>query len=558
MGSPTQEAPRIINHEVATMPEVDRYIVKTKFGKAYEFDTREEAEQFAATKSRQIKKKQGCCSVYKGDNYVCGYAGGKKLRQWNTIYAYRPVHLNELSYKLETCEDGVRLQTWSLHTTTTNKIKRTFFQTRNSLTFYDNGDAYFWHTASNAACKAQVRHNTEFSLGEFPVKRCSKMFFNILKKELTTRKPELQILYDKIMYAENRHYDNDTHITDVRALLITYCRPNALFKIDTYKNTIQPRTSIPLKLPGLMWYFPTHIVDESKVVEAIAARMKIPCTKYFKKLYAADPQNILRVKYITQLGFKNCDNIISAFLKHNFKDIPSFWIDQSERSFCKKLIKTRGERWAIKNCNWTMTGDIIRMIRGGKIENDIVNYIIKNAKNETEIHNTVLDVYHHHTQGIENVPFKYSKTIKEYERNYGISIHFSLPADSRELALIGATMGICVGSYSKIVQRKQCVIVTLMERDKYVACIEVRNGKVVQLKAKFNNYVKPAYKPFLDKWAKDCNLQFNTSDYDNIGSPWVSVHDYHQVNVHDFDRAEEPWKLHIVKTHPLPADGLPF
>ena len=533
-------APRIITCGVDTMPEQECYIVKTKHGKEFKFDTLEEAEKEAAAKSKRLKKKQSCCSIYKGDNYICGYIEGKKLRQWKTLYTGKR-EKEEGYYKFEVSDVGVRFQSFSLHPqyNRDGELHKRIWKADVSYSFLDDGKAYVWRRRGMVT-------NSRFSIGDLPFEVFyDEMLFNAVKQELVKRKPELSYLLEQIHYEDFKSEEWICERTTVRALMIVYCRPNALFKIDTYKNTVQPRRHIAEHLPSLMWYFPTNIVDESKLIEAIAERAKIPCTKYFKRLYLANPENIFLIQKIIKLGFKNIDNVMSIETKYHSEKC--YCLDGACSSICKKIIKARGERWVIKNCDFEWLSDVQRMIHHGHIEKEIVDYIINNAKNEEEIHNTVIDVYNHHSKGIENIPFKYSKNIKEYARNYENNIRFILPSGSKELAVIGATMGICVGSYSDAVIKKTCTIVVLMDGDKYAACIEVRKKKVVQLKAKFNNYVKAEYKQYLDNWANELGIKFETYDYKLIGTSWDSTNDYHRVNPHDFDKEDKPWKLHIVK-----------
>lgn len=81
---------------------------------------------------------------------------------------------------------------------------------------------------------------------------------------------------------------------------------------------------------------------------------------------------------------------------------------------------------------------------------------------------------------------------------------FCLAVDTASLVDCGRKLGICVGSYGDSASNKRCNIVFIIDKDKFVGCIELSSDmkRLVQAKAKYNNMIQEDYAIALKKWVE--------------------------------------------------------
>ena len=92
----------------------------------------------------------------------------------------------------------------------------------------------------------------------------------------------------------------------------------------------------------------------------------------------------------------------------------------------------------------------------------------------------------------------------ESEQDYVDSIdgyRFMLPQDTDELWGYGEAFHNCVASYRNDVIAKRSLILAMKRDDKYIACIEVRQRRVVQAKGPCNQRLSVEVREILRKWA---------------------------------------------------------
>ncbi len=94
-------------------------------------------------------------------------------------------------------------------------------------------------------------------------------------------------------------------------------------------------------------------------------------------------------------------------------------------------------------------------------------------------------------------------------------VKFYMPETHWKLRDIGAEFHNCVGSYAQRVLKGQCCIVIMTDDDgKMMACLEVKDDRLVQAKLKFNRpvYVDMGVNTAICEWCKKTKLKINTKD----------------------------------------------
>lgn len=99
----------------------------------------------------------------------------------------------------------------------------------------------------------------------------------------------------------------------------------------------------------------------------------------------------------------------------------------------------------------------------------------------------------------------YECKIKEYE--------FRLVHNTSLLPRLGAVFNNCVATYRERVKAKSSIIVYVMNKTGYVACIEIQNERrIVQALGKYNKNLDGETNLFCCYWAKHNNLKIDTDD----------------------------------------------
>lgn len=105
------------------------------------------------------------------------------------------------------------------------------------------------------------------------------------------------------------------------------------------------------------------------------------------------------------------------------------------------------------------------------------------------------------------------------------SVKFFLPDRSSQLSVAGKELHNCVGSYSECMGTNEIQIVLVAEdKGKLVACLEIRNGQLIQAKLKYNKPVllNAKINAEVTDWAKKTNIDIkNCRDVRTIYLPAV-------------------------------------
>jgi hypothetical protein len=506
------------------------YVVKSKGSKPYNFAVLEDAVAAAQKKSSH----KTIYTVFQNGHAIASYMGEKELTRWTTIWERKNelrCTQNEFYYgtprgrfckdeqhfseAIEVAEDKVRYtNVYIEYTKCKNGHLRTTFK-RTSKVFHKDGSVYYYK-------KGRIEHESAASMSLY----LPEEGLNVLRSELTKLRPELRQILENIPYYN---------------LIGAFSRPTAYYAFDTFHKKCHERNNGKL----YYGYYPKEIVDESKMVDTLCKRMRIPCTKTLRKLYNENPHNMDVVHWLKGVGFKDINSYQKLagvgvhFCLHNpdkFKD------------FFKKFIELRTENNVVRMVEDT-DFDLIKDVAQSytTIDEDAAEFVLKKAKNFEEIHET-FNRSCPTKSAMEEVMIHYTdKEQKRYNLSFDNDIRFELAYSNKDLAIIGAEMGICVGGYADSALAKHTTIVKLMKGDKYIACIEVRSNHMVQLKARFNNPVERQYKKYVDEWLDHAKLEASCYDYRSIGQPWHSTHNYAHIRPTDYCPAEHRPVLQVVK-----------
>lgn len=284
-----------------------------------------------------------------------------------------------------------------------------------------------------------------------------------------------------------------------------------------------PRDRMAYRFKTIREKFETH--DAEIFSKFLFKGTKTSPKKAIKKMIFANPLLSDYYKFLSKVGFKNQDvvlNFISNKQEHLFYLMKEIEYSNTEEGkaafkFLKKILKLKGEAQALKY----LTSCSSENLRGIIIDTALMfvtfekrkmmkNDYLKGTINQT--HNVLARDFVKIRK--LNCPIEYSK--KEKELNDEIDGYtFTLAKDTYELIDIGQEMGICVGSYGDKAVRKDCIIVKMMQGDKYVGCIELAPNIIDlrQAKACFNNVLQENKAEALKKWVKKHKIS-GTDCYD--------------------------------------------
>ena len=494
-------------------PSKYQFICQTKTGKPYNFSSIEDAEKFAIEKSN----KRVSCTVYSNGVAIMTFLNKERLPQWETIFCEK----HRVQSRSEFCENAQYHKAcrgyWQLANTKVerlgNKVRvvdthmryvkcRTGYIAtqwdKSSVTFHENGNVI------------------DYRGGHIDHRNVSNIYISgdveePLRKELIRLRPELKEVLSTCSFLR---------IAEV------FSRPTYHIAFDTYQNKTWNRPSILYS-----GYFPREVVDESQIINVLAKRMKIPCTKALKKVYAERLDNMVVVKFLKDIGFKDTNSYqkLVGFGIHFCLNNPKRFAD-----FIKTIIELRSENHVVKmisDTSYDLIFDVIRLY--DIMDKDLANVIIKDARNFEEIHETF-----NRTRSnirLNERKIKYSeKEEKKFNYVCKSGAKFELASSNKDLAIIGQAMGICVGGYGHEAVAKKTTIIKMTKNGKYIACIEFKDGYVVQIKSSFNNAVPLEFKNDIDEWAANGKINHHCRDYDRIGEPWGKSYNYAHVNPDNF------------------------
>jgi len=519
-------------------PNQYRYTVQCRNGKPFNFANMDDAIATARIKSTA----KTAYTVFCNGKSIAGFMNKKQLVDWKTVYeCVTPIdsssiwNNNKLTMKefRKTVNEGEYVSDMSVYKTSVDVapgkvrycityIKFIHYKTghydvqfpKTSYIFNKDGSVYVHD-------RGKIEHVSACGIsinGKEDIRKA-------LKAELIKLRPELK-------QAINMAYSYD--------VLGVFSRPTAYYAFDTFHKTCTKRAE-----RVYFGYYPKEIVDESKLINVLAKRMGIPATKTLKKLYHQNIHNMEIVHCLKQFGFKDVNSykkLVAVgihFMRHN----PSRFAP-----FVKQLIALRGENNVARMMCDTIFG-LIRDVAQSytTIDEDMAKFVMKNARNFEEIHDA-FNVYCHPRKHLVDRKIEYTdKEKKRYNYTCKDGVRFELAEGCKDLAIVGAEMGICVGGYAEPAIRRYTTIVKMMNGNKHIACIEILKSGIEQIKAKFNNPLQLENKKDLDEWIEHAQIKCDCHDYRMIGRPWGSTHNYAVIRPDDFEPEDHKPVLQIVK-----------
>ena len=289
---------------------------------------------------------------------------------------------------------------------------------------------------------------------------------------------------------------------------------------------------------------------DAEIVKDIIEFLKIPETKAFRKLYLESFGTAKIVKAIVNCGIRDPNRILKLFSELNGITLDDYegtpvYLEQYEgmQDAIRRITELKSEEAAVKVLlEWLRRPEInTRFIVDAPKE--VLEFILKRTSSPEEIWNSIFE--YSRKRGIEDATFALTEDDLQLEGTFG-NLEFKLPKSRSELAILGAEMGICVGSYAQAIESRFSRIVAAYEGEKPVACFDCPESKIVQMKGKYNNPVMFKYEEAVKEWMKENKLSFNT--YDTFGPNTItSTTRYDVVRPEAFEHHEQERKLEIIK-----------
>ena len=510
------------------------YTVRTKTGKSEYFTDLNTATGFAVSSS---KSRHTAYVIWNKGKAIAAYINGKQLKDRERLYVINTpfnwdhntsVKMQPISLAIDRSEDSVRVAKTFFNTFVMKNGKLGTKLTTSSITFHKNGRIYTYHNGKVKNSTENIQYEFDF----FP-----EDGINILIEELRKLRPELADVITK---------------TTLQHIPLVFANPNFYLNTDVYKGEAYVKQNTSRIINKIRSLYPRAIMNEPQVVEYVAKKLGIPCTKQLKKYYISNNGNMVLVKEAMNAGITKIDNVLKCAPRFmdlvDQKDEFTKW-EMLQNKILRKLIYIKGEnRFAQMLCqeNPMILRDSVNMILNESVDNEIVDFIFKNASNFQEIHDTLIKYIRRTSRQLVNREIRYTEDELKLNGVFD-GVNFTLAKDSKDLAIIGAAMGICVGGYAHAAIAKDTTIVKAMCNNEYVACIEIHGNRLVQLKAKFNNPVRSRYKKAIDLWLTRNNIDASRCrDYENIGGQWLSSYHYNRIDPADFE-PEDNSVLRIVK-----------
>lgn len=322
----------------------------------------------------------------------------------------------------------------------------------------------------------------------------------------------------------------------------TYC----YVQYDPYTGKAVKRLWKQTPIEGISPFLRT----DADIVEDIIEKLDIPGTKAFRKLYLKSFKIAKLVKAIMRCGIKDPNRVLKLVpeledKRMNDYDESPVYLEQYEgmQDAIRKISELKSEEVAVKILLEWLTKVEVNPMFVLDSPKEVLEFILKRTSSPEEIWNSIFD--YRKKGGIEDSTFDLTEDDLRLEGTFG-NLEFKLPKSKSELAILGAEMGICVGSYSQAVEARASRIVAAYEGEKPVACFDCPEFKIVQMKGKFNNPVMCKYEEAITEWVKANELSFNT--YDKFGPDTImSTTRYDVVRPEAFERHGQPRTIEIIK-----------
>ena len=274
--------------------------------------------------------------------------------------------------------------------------------------------------------------------------------------------------------------------------------------------------------------------------------------KSLRRFYGECPENIVAYVLLRQMGFRDI-NVIRRFfqrevlfgyrlLKLSYHPTDGILSDDSARymnpylewlrRFCQWYLLRRNEVH-LANClrplavaeEWDQdTIDILRMFVVTNLDMDdsplrqnTIRRLLREgftfAVHDDMMHD-LMDLLPRRERGrinwndIPNTPIHYTDIEQGYEAEME-GYRFSLPKETDELREYGKAFHNCVASYRAAVLEKRTLILVMMRGEKYIACIEIQQRRIVQALGSCNQRLPVEVHEVLKRWAENKKIVYD-------------------------------------------------
>lgn len=302
-------------------------------------------------------------------------------------------------------------------------------------------------------------------------------------------------------YTDDYYSQYDGHLPYERDVINTYIPASAQFR------SLQP-----------------SLMDEGEYINLLIDKLEIPSSKAFKKLYRQNPLMAGMVHLFMTWNIKDINNIqkmvesmekvcycngemTGATGKVVRASVKAVGETVTANRFAR-LVKTGGGLSSLQ----TMT-DIWRLYAGIK-KVGCANTVSFVGKEFNELHDKLSAIFN--KLKLDNKEIKATRI--EKSRIFDTSRYsVCLAEDTYRLIDIGDKMHICVGGYGPSAVAKKCTIYYIFDKvvQKYAACIELRQNRLVQAKGYCNQFLLGDVADTLFKWVRHNNINHEgCCDYD--------------------------------------------
>ena len=285
--------------------------------------------------------------------------------------------------------------------------------------------------------------------------------------------------------------------------------------------------------------FPYECKDNYKI---ICKLLEINPPKSLRKAYVQNPYSIIWYMILKQCGVKDVNFMQKFFRFEHFLDcvdLKDFYFNPKDKIlvngeniyrashknwkkfeyYCKWLLENKGEKFFT---NW-----LYRLVTEDELSNwqwDMLDMFHKNDKKLSDnlkvqflkygltefVHDAMSYEISEYLSKLQRVRIIYDKKIMAYEAEIN-GYKFRAVRDTKDLYYLGLEMSNCVMTYRDKVLSRQSIIFCVICKEKYVACIEIRNeNEIVQALGYHNQLLEGELLFVCNFWAQLKNLKIST------------------------------------------------
>ncbi|WP_407400443.1 PcfJ domain-containing protein [Anaerovibrio sp.] len=279
--------------------------------------------------------------------------------------------------------------------------------------------------------------------------------------------------------------------------------------------------------------------EEKNNYKIICDLLEIKPPKSLRKAYAFNPYAIVWYMIFQQWGIKDINYLHKFF----YLDIGianmylhRFYYDRKEKRvtrdvalmhwlalefYCKWLLEQKGEKRMLKWLYVTSKEESMTQLKWDilfsfsdhhkKLSEEVIQRLLKDGLTDY-VHDAISTEVTALAENWEETKIKYNKI----EQTYACKINgyeFKLLLNTKMLSKLGAAFNNCVATYRDRILRHESVIIYVMNKEEYLACIELQKGcHIVQASGKYNSRLNREVNNVCYYWAKYHHLEIDVDD----------------------------------------------